>query len=194
VKGEVAGTIATGQVGSHMVAVTADGKRAYTANIGSGSITELDLVKRAPGRTLAVAPRTEGIGVTPDGREVWVGSNDAHTVTVIDTRTWAPVATISTPGLPYRINMTPDGKTAIVTCPMADAVRLIDVATRKERAVVQLGGAQPVGATVSADGRHAFIALQGTGEAVMVELAGGKEVRRFRTGAGPDGIAVARVK
>ncbi len=193
----VVSEIQTNQPGSHMVAVTADGRRGYTANIGSGTITELDIPGGMATRTLAVAPATEGIAVTPDGKEVWVGSNGAHTVTVIDTRTWKAVDTIPAAGLPYRVAISPDGRTAVVPAPMAGVVRLFDIATRKERQAISFGsggggegGAQPVGSTITADGTHAFIALQGTNEAAMIDLATGKELRRFATGAGPDGIAV----
>ena len=194
--GGVRSAIPTSAQGSHMVAVTADGKRGYTANVGSGSITELDLETRMPLRSLPVAARTEGIGVTPDGREVWVGSNDANTVTIIDTRTWKPVDTLPAPGLPYRIAISPDGGTAVVPAPMAGVIRVFDVATRKERAAVSFGGgnapegAGPVGSTITTDSRYAFVALQGTNEAAMVDLASGKEITRYATGAGPDGIAV----
>jgi YVTN family beta-propeller protein len=191
----VVGAIPTGQPGSHMVAVTADGRRGYTANVGSGSITELDIPGGAATRTLPVAPATEGIAVTPDGREVWVGSNGAHTVTVIDTESWKAVDTLPAAGLPYRVAISPDGETAVVPAPQAGVVRIFDVATRTERHAVSFGGgggegAQPVGSTITADGRYAFVALQGTNEAAMVELMSGKELRRYATGAGPDGIAV----
>jgi YVTN family beta-propeller protein len=193
-RGVVSG-IQTNEPGSHMVAVTADGRRGYTANVGSGTITELDIPGGTATRTLAVAPATEGIAVTPDGNEVWVGSNGAHTVTVIDTRTWKPVDTIPAAGLPYRVAISPDGQTAVVPAPMAGVIRIFDVPTRTERFAVTFGGgsgdgAQPVGTTITSDGEYAFVALQGTNEAAMVALATGKELRRFATGAGPDGIAV----
>lgn len=195
IHGDVVSEIGTGEPGSHMVAVTADGRRGYTANIGSGSITELDIPGGMATRTLQVAPATEGIAVTPDGREVWVGSNGAHTVTVIDTKTWAAVDTIPAAGLPYRVAISPDGETAVVPAPMAGVVRIFDVPTRTERHALSFGGgggegAQPVGSTITSDGVYAFVALQGTNEAAMVEVASGKEIRRFATGAGPDGIAV----
>ena len=188
-EGGVRGTISTGEPGSHMVAVTADGRRGYTANVGSGSITELDIPGGVPIRTLAVAPATEGIAVTPDGREVWAGSNGAHSVTVVDTRTWKAVDTLPAPGLPYRVTISPDGRTAVVPAPQAGVVRIFDVRTRKERAVVAFEGAGPGGSTITADGAYVFVALQGTNEAAMVDLRSGNEVRRFATGAGPDGIA-----
>ena len=151
------------------------------------------VIDAATGRTLATLPTGEApheVAISPDGREVCVGSNTNHTVTVIDTRRWAPVATVATPGLPYRVNMAPDGKTAVVSNPEAERVRLVDVAGRRERAAMETGGGGPVGGVVARDGRHAYVALQNSGEVAMVNLATGAEVRRFTVGAGPDGIAV----
>lgn len=192
--GGVRHAIPTNARGSHMVAVTADGKRGYTANVPEGSITELDLESGATLRSLSVSSVTEGVAVTPDGREVWVGSNDQHTVTVVDTRSWKAVDTLPAAGLPYRIAISPDGKTAVVPAPMGGVVRIFDIPSRSERAVVDFGaGAEsqgPVGSTITSNGAYAFVALQGTNEAAMVDLATGRELRRFTTGAGPDGIAV----
>lgn len=192
--GGVKHAIPTNARGSHMVAVTADGRRGYTANVPDGTITELDLTAGTQLRSLPVSSVTEGVAVTPDGREVWVGSNNQHTVTVVDTRAWKAVDTLAAAGLPYRIAISPDGRSAVVPAPMGGLVRIFDVATRTERAIVDFGAGgesqEPVGSTITADGAYAFIALQGTNEAAMIDLATGQELRRFATGAGPDGIAV----
>jgi DNA-binding beta-propeller fold protein YncE len=73
--GEIRKAIPTNQRGSHMVGVTADGRRAWTGNIGDNSVSELDLVAGTFVRSIPVPNQPEAINVTPDGREVWVGSN-----------------------------------------------------------------------------------------------------------------------
>jgi DNA-binding beta-propeller fold protein YncE len=105
------------------------------------------------------------------------------------------VDTLTAPGVPYRIDVAPDGRTAVVSNPEAEIVRLFDVPTHVERGAVRTNGTSrgvPVGGTISPDGRHSLIALQGTSEVVMIDPSIGTEVRRFPTGQGPDGIAVAR--
>ena len=104
-EGKVEYAIPTGAAGSHMVALTGDGKRGFTSNIGGGSVTELDIPGKANVRTIAVAPRVEGIAVTPDGSAVWAGSNTNGTVSIIDTKTGAIVETLSGFKLPYRLAM-----------------------------------------------------------------------------------------
>ena len=50
---KIAGTIPTTQPESHMLAVTRDGRTGFTANVGPGTVSVLDLEAR---RTLAVIP------------------------------------------------------------------------------------------------------------------------------------------
>ncbi len=195
-RGEVVAQVATDQRGSHLIAVAANGRRGYTANIPDGSITEVDLVAGTAPRRLAVATMTEGVAVTPDGGQVWVGSNDAHTVTVVDTRAWRAVDTIPGTTTPYRITITPDGRTALVSYPGEDAVRLFDTATRAELATVSIpgpraGDAAPLGSTVSADSRWAYVALAAQDAVAVVDLHARTVLKYLDTGPGPDGIAIA---
>jgi DNA-binding beta-propeller fold protein YncE len=188
--GAVTNAIPTNAPGSHMVGVTADGARAWTANIGDGSVSELDLRGETFVRQLPVSTRTEGIGVAPDGRSIWVGSNDQHTVSVVDPATGKVAVVLPSPGFPYRVSISPDGKYAVVPQPEGGAVRIFEVATRKELGTVVLTG-EPVGTAVSGDGRFAYVSLQGTNEVAVVDLEKRVEVKRFAAGAGPDGIAVS---
>src|SRR4029450_12788520 len=73
--GKVERAIPTNAAGSHMVAVTADGKRAFTSDVGAGAVSEIDLAAGAFVRVIPVAPQVEGVAVTPDGSAVWAGSN-----------------------------------------------------------------------------------------------------------------------
>ncbi|HLL84044.1 MAG TPA: cytochrome D1 domain-containing protein [Longimicrobium sp.] len=197
-RGTVLRALPTGEAGSHMLAVSPDGRTIYTANIGGGSVTALDVAGRAPARTAKVAPRTEGIALSPDGRRLWVGSNQDNTVTVLDAATLAPLDTLPAPGLPYRLALTPDGRRAVVSNPMLGAVRVFDAAGLRETALVQIpagnageGGAGPVGFALSPDGRTAFVALQGRNQVGVLDLATGTVTRYMDVGAGPDGIAYA---
>ena len=50
---KVVGTIPTGQAESHMLAITRDGRRGYTSNVGPGTVSVLDLEAK---KLLAVIP------------------------------------------------------------------------------------------------------------------------------------------
>lgn len=191
----------TGQAGSHMLSMSADGGRIYTANVGAGSVTMIDVATRQA-RTVPVAPRTEGITLSPDGRQVWVGSNEQHTVTVLDAMTLAPIDTLPAPGLPYRLNVGARGGLVVVSNPMMNTVRLFDAATRAEVAAIEIPqdparavpgtpGSMPVGGVVSPDGRTAYIALQGQNGVAVIDLESRTVTRYLETGTGPDGIALS---
>jgi DNA-binding beta-propeller fold protein YncE len=189
-RGAVDAAIPTGAAGSHMVAVTRDGTRAYTANIPAGSISEIDLTAGRLVRQIPTGPVTEGIAVTPDGREVWAGSNQARTISVVDVREGRAVTTIAGVGVPYRIAISPDGRTAAVADPEGDAVHLVDVATRRVvGAVTGLGS--PRGVSFAPDGRTVFATLGTEGAVAVLDPVTRTTRSRHAVGAAPDGVAFA---
>ena len=190
--GTVEGTISTGAAGSHMVAITADGTRGFTANIFAGSVSEIDLVKKELVRVIPVGPRAEGIAVAPNGSTVWAGSNTNGTVSVIDTKTGTIVETLSGFSLPYRLAISADGKTAIVCDPQGNAIHVVDVATRK--VIWKLDGlGSPRGVTIAADGKTAFVTLAEDPAVGIVDLVERKLVRKVGVGASPDGVGAGPV-
>src|SRR5205809_4920994 len=59
---KIVGSIPTGHAESHMLAIARDGRRGYTANVGPGTVSVLDLEKR---KTLKVVPDTGRIHRIP---------------------------------------------------------------------------------------------------------------------------------
>lgn len=178
-----------------MVVAARDGRRAFTANIRSGTMTALDLDSGDP-RSLPVSTQTEAIGVSPDGAQVWVGSNDQGTVTAVSTAEWRVIDTLDVGGQPYRIVFSPDGRRVLVTTPGSDEVRLFDAETRRElgrlKTPASSGAAgQPFGAAWSPDGKRAYITLRGAAQVVVLDAEKLGVLRYLGTGAGPDGIAFA---
>lgn len=195
ITGRIVSARPTAQEGSHMVVAARDGRRAFTANIRSGSMTALDLESGDP-RSLAVSTQTEAIGVSPDGAQVWVGSNDQGTVTAVSTAEWRVIDTLDVGGQPYRIVFSPDGRRVLVTTPGSDEVRLFDAETRRElgrlKTPASSGAAgQPFGAAWSPDGKRAYITLRGAAQVVVLDAEKVGVLRYLGTGAGPDGIAFA---
>ncbi len=189
VSGRIVSAIPTGQNGSHMVGVTGDGRRAWTGNIGSNSVTELDLVTGTALRTIAVPAQPEAINVTPDGSEVWVGSNATGNVSVVDAASGAVTTVVTGFGWPYRVLFAPD--TALVLLPDLKGEELRFV-TRQSRAEVQrlaLPGKAPQGITFSPDGRHVFLSFSATGKVAVIDVAARKVIREIDAGQTPDGVA-----
>jgi YVTN family beta-propeller protein len=186
-EGRVEAAIPTEATGSHMVAITADGRRAFTANVGSGGVSEIDLVAKRLVRVIAVAPRVEGIAVTPDGKAVWAGSNTNGTVTVIDPATGVAVDTLTGFSLPYRMAISADGRVAIICDPQGDRIHVADVASRKVLWTLD-GLGSPRGINIAPDGRTAFVTLAADQTVGIIDLTQRKLARKVGVGASPDGV------
>ena len=186
-KGEVLGAVSTQHPGSHMLGLTDDGKRVYTANMQWGGITEIDVEKRAVARELKASALTEGIGVSPDGSTVWLGANQLGTVTVIDTKKWAVDTTLTGFAMPYRIGLSPDGSLAVVCDPAGNKIHIADVKTRKVIGEVgQLGS--PRGVKIAPDNRTVFVTLGTEAAVAAIDLVEKKVLWRAPVGTSPDGV------
>jgi DNA-binding beta-propeller fold protein YncE len=188
--GQVEGVIPTGAAGSHMVGITADGTRAFTSDVGTGAVSEMDLVKKELVRVIPVGPRVEGIAVMPNGSTVWAGSNMNGTVSVIDTKTGQIVEALGGFGMPYRLAISADGKIAIVCDPQGNAIHVVDTALRK--VIWKLDGiGSPRGVTIAQDGKTAYVTIADDPSVAIVDLLARKVVRKVGVGASPDGVGSA---
>jgi DNA-binding beta-propeller fold protein YncE len=192
VQGSVNSDHATTQRGSHMVAISSDGKIAYTANIPDGTISRLELGSTEPARTLLVGTMTEAIGLTPDGREAWMGSNNTGKVFVVNTEQWKVTDSLQTSGFPYRVGFSPNGAIAVVTNPESNEIHLYDARTKSKLRTLSVAES-PLGLAFSPDSRTAWVTLAGSGEIAEIDLIGQTLRRRLQGGHAPDGIAFAVV-
>jgi YVTN family beta-propeller protein len=209
-KRRVSDEIRTDQETSHMVAVTPGGARAFVANIGSGSVTAIDL---QAGERLAQIPTgdgAEGIDVTPDGREVWVTNRGGDSLSVIDAESLAVVASIACGEFPIRVRITPEGRHALVSNARSADLAGFDVAGRSEVARIRFGetagssegrlfgdrfGASsvPIGVVVSPDGTRAWVAHANADRISVVDLGSWQATGHLTAGREPDGMAYSPV-
>ncbi len=136
--GKVKHAIATDQVGTHMVAVSSKHRRAFTANIGSGSTTVIDLASHQRVTDVATGKGAEGIAVAPDGSEVWVTNREANTVSIVDPATLKITATLEPGKMPIRVKFTPDGTRALVSNAVSGDVAVFDTVTKKKIASIPM--------------------------------------------------------
>ena len=203
--GRVTDTLPTNGRGSHMVALTARGDRAFTANIPDHSVSVIDLAGRDSTRLIPVGRLPEGIAVTPDGRQLWVGSNRDSTVMVVDVQRGVAVDTLRGFGMPYRIAISPDARLAVISDPVKAEVRVVTVADRKARFTVSIpadslvataevpGSPSPEGVAISRDSRWAFVTLQGRNRVITIDLQRGTIVGWAPTGTWSDGVGYSPV-
>lgn len=186
--------IPTGQRGTHMVAVTPDHRRAFTANIPDGTVSVLDLASGTKLRDIAVGGNPEGIALTPDGRALWVGDLEGARVQAFDTDSFERVAEVATGPVPIRVLASPDGRWIVTSNLGCGCLTIIDAATRAAVRTVPVSGEQRAGQVTilfSADGRRLYAAETGRNQVAEIDMATGAVLRRLDAGRQGDGLAIA---
>ena len=110
----VVGEIPTGAKESHMFCFSPDGSRIYTANVGDGSVSVLDVKARKLIQVIPLTKRVQRIAVSRDGRWVFTSDWDQPRVAVIDTRSNTLSRWLPTAGMPYVTLPTVDGTSLLV--------------------------------------------------------------------------------
>jgi YVTN family beta-propeller protein len=182
----------TGQELTHMLAISKDEKKIFTANIMSDSVAALE--PRGQGQhwrvtVIPVGKGPEALDLSPDGKEVWTAHSGDGGVSVIDTASEKVVATI--PSLTKhsnRLKFTPDGKQVLISDPESNQVLVLDAAARKLLQRISVPG-QPLGIQMSPDGKNAYVACAGAGQVAVIDLAKAAQVATIDVGPGPDGMA-----
>lgn len=187
--GEIVKAVSTGKTGSHMVGVAADGVRAWTGDIGSNTVTELDLRSGRAVRSIDVPTQPEAINVTADGSEAWVGSNATGKVSVVDARTGSVTTAAEGLGWPYRVFFSPDSRLAIIPDYRNEELRFLDRASRAELGRLKFAGGGPQGIIGTADGRHVLLSMSRDGRVVVIDVARRTVVGSVLVGETPDGVA-----
>lgn len=198
--------ISTGQQLSHMVAATPTGDRAFVANIGSGSVSVIDLQTRKLVANVATGKGAEGIAVSPDGKEVWITNRDADTLTVLDSKTLKVRATIACGKFPIRVQFSPDGSRALVSNAKSAELAIFDVGSRKELHRLRFeeaaasdqggrllgkdfaAGSVPIGILVPPEGTLAYVAHANADFISVIDYQQGTLRKRLTAGKEPDGL------
>ena len=84
---KIVGTIPTGQPQSHMLALSHDGRRGYTANVGPGTVSVLDIPARKTLKIIPISGNTQRISISNDDRWVFTADQTKPQLAVIDTAT-----------------------------------------------------------------------------------------------------------
>jgi YVTN family beta-propeller protein len=187
---KIIGKIPTGQPESHMLVLTHDGARGYTANVGPGTVSVLDLVNR---KTLAVIPvggNVQRISISNDDRYVFTSDQTAPRLAVIDTATNKVVRWVELPGTGYGTAPTPDGRSLLVCIPSTNEVAVVDLATMKVARRIAVP-ARPQEILIRPDGRVAYVSCNSSGKVAALRLSDWS-THILTAGPGADGLAWAK--
>lgn len=179
-RGDAVSAIATGEEGTHMVAVSPDRRLAFTANIQAGTVSVIDLAAGRLIRNFTVSGEPEAIALTPDGRTLWVGDLEGSRVQAFDANALAaPDESRFRPTVQIDVTVA-DGSTD-------EVARAVLRPLVMRLSPPQMTGARSVAFTGARTGRGRFIAYfaPGTGLAEarrLVEAGISREAGAFPAG------------
>ena len=190
---KVVGTIPTGQPQSHMLAISPDGKRGYTANVGPGTVSVLDMEARKTLAVISVAAEIQRISLSVDGRLAFTSDQTKPQLAVIDTssnkvKTWVPLSATG-----YGTAPTPDGRWLVVAERTANKVAVVDLSTMKVAHVVDVPAA-PQEVLLRPDGQIAYVSCDASRKIAVIRTSDWAVDRLIEAGAGADGLAWAARK
>jgi DNA-binding beta-propeller fold protein YncE len=190
---KIIGTVPTGQAESHMFAITRDGRRGYTANVGPGTISVLDMDARKTITVIPVSPQVQRISLSVDDSMVFTSDVTKPQLAVIDTatnkiKTWIPL-----PGLGYGTAPTADGKWLLVALPLVHQLAVVDLSMMKVAHTIDLP-TRPQEVLVSPDQKMAYVSCDQSGKVAAISLSDWKVTKLIDAGPGADGLAWAAAK
>jgi YVTN family beta-propeller protein len=183
--------IPTGEPESHMLALSHDGLRGYTANVGPGTVSVLDVKARKTLKVIPVSGNVQRIAISNDDRWVFTADETAPRLAVIDTGANAVAKWVKLDGLGYGSALTPDGRFLLIAIPDANAVDVIDLKTMTVVEKVAVGK-DPQEVLVRPDGKAAYVSCIGSNQVAEIDLATWKVTRTIATGNGTDGLGWAK--
>jgi len=187
---KIVGSIPTGQDQSHMFAITRDGRRAYTANVGPGTVSVLDVEGRRTIAIIPVSPQVQRISLSVDDSMFFTSDVTKPQLAVIDTHTnkvknWVPL-----PGLGYGSATTRDGKWLILALPLVHQVAAVDLAAMRVAHTIDVP-ARPQEVLIAPDGRTVYVSCDESGKVAAISLTEWKVKSLIDAGKGADGLAWA---
>ncbi len=187
---QIVGKVPTGAKESHMLALSHDGKLGYTANVGPGTVSVLDMVGRNTVTVIPVASEVQRIAISRDDQLVFTSDQTQPRLAVIDTAAKQVKTWVALPGLGYGAAATPDGKWLLVAIPSKDEVAVVDLGAMQVARTVSVAK-DPQEILIRPDGQVAYVSCSGTGQVAAIDLAQWKTEKLFDAGKGADGLGWA---
>jgi DNA-binding beta-propeller fold protein YncE len=188
---KIVGTVPTGQEQSHMLVLSHDGKLGYTANVGPGTVSVLDMAGRKTVAIIPVSGNVQRISISTDDKLVFTADQTKPQLAVIDTatkkvKTWVPL-----PGTGYGAAATPDGRWLLIAIPATNQVAVVDLESMQVARNIDVAD-KPQEILIRPDGRVAYVSCAGAGKVAAIDLAQWKVQNLIQTGKYADGLGWAK--
>ena len=185
---KVIGSVPTGQPESHMFVISHDGRRAYTANVGPGTVSVLDLDAKKTLKVIPISPHTQRISISMDDKRVFTADQSKPRLAVIQTATNKIEGWVDLPGFGYGTAATPDGKWLVVAILSANKVAVVDLQTLRVAHTIDVPKA-PQEVLVRPDGKMAYVSCDSSAKVAAIRTSDWTVDALIDAGKGADGLA-----
>ena len=186
------GEIPTGASHTHMLVISPDGRRIYTANNEPGSVSVLDLRARTLLATIPISKRVQRISISPDGKFVFTQDQETPRIVVIDTASNTVVRSISLPRIVFSSVITKDGRWLLANSE-SGKLFVVDWASGVLTKTFDTPDVPvlptPGEFALAPDGTHAYISCPQGGTIEVLNLKDWKLEEPIRLTKGVDGMA-----
>jgi YVTN family beta-propeller protein len=182
-------TVPTGQDESHMFTMSKDGRWGYTANVGPGTVSVIDLHAKKVVKIIPISKTTQRIALSPDDKWVFTADQTKPQLAVIDAHNQTIKTWIELPGLGYGTAPTSDGRYLVVAVPSVNKVSIVDLKTLKVVHNIDVPKS-PQEALVRPDNKVAYVSCNGSHQVAAINLED-FTVTLIDAGKDADGLAWA---
>jgi len=186
----------TNRQGSHMIAVAPDESAAWTTDLGSRTVTRIDLSQEAEPLSVTVGEEPEGIALSPGGETLWVSARGSNQAFALDPAIMEVRETVDTGRFPLRLAIRPQGDVAITSNLRDGGLSVIDLERARIVRTIPVSSPQEaeerfqVTILWSDDGSRIYVAETASNTVAEVDYETGEVLRRLRAGEGGDGLAI----
>ncbi len=188
---KIVGAIPTGQPESHMLALAHNGLRGYTANVGPGTVSVLDMQARKVLKIIPISGQTQRISISNDDKWVFTADQTQPRIAVIDTAADTVAKWIAIDGLGYGSAPTRDNHWLLMTIPEKNEIAVVNLAMMQVARTI-VTPPDPEEVIVTPDGKHAWVSCVDSNQVAEIDLATGKVTKTVSTGKASDGLAWVR--
>ena len=183
-------SLPTGQSESHMLAITRDGKRAYTANVGPGTVSVIDIPSKKVLAIIPISKETQRISLSIDDKYAFTADQTAPKLAVIDTATNKIKTWIQLPASAYGTAPTLDGRWLVAAMIGPSKVAVIDLKKMKVARTIDVPRA-PQEVLIRPDNSVAYVSCDASAKVAVINLKTWKVDKLIDAGHGVDGLAWA---
>ncbi|HEY3756979.1 MAG TPA: beta-propeller fold lactonase family protein [Opitutaceae bacterium] len=187
---KILGRIPTRQSQSHMLVITRDGRTGYTANVGPGTVSVLDLAGRAPAAVIRVATHVQRIGLSSDERWVFTSDTENPRLAMIDVAARKVSSWVDLPGKGYGVAAGPLGRGIMVAIPSKGQLAWVDLGARRVTRTLNLPGT-PQEILMPPRGMTAYVSCGASASVAIVDLVNWQVEAILPAGKRADGLAWA---